>query len=106
MPRELANAEANIGECHGATVSKSGPRKGDALASPSAGHDAPRGSANINNGNQQYHLGYFDNDKHAARVYNINAVDMFGEYAKLNDVSDDEQDQRSEFVFDLNRFGV
>ena len=51
-------------------------------------------SASINNGNQQYHLGYFDNDKHAARVYNINAVDMFGEPAKLNDVSDDEQDEQ------------
>ena len=54
-------------------------------------HDAKqKWSANINNGNQQYHLGCFDNEKHAARVYNINAVDMFGEYAKLNDVSDDE----------------
>ena len=51
-------------------------------------------SANITNNNQHYHLGCFDNEKHAARVYNINAVDMFGEYAKLNDVSDDEQDEQ------------
>ena len=94
MPRELANAEADSGEYRGTTQSKNGPRKGDALASPSAGHDAPRGSANITSNNQQYHLGCFDNEKHAARVYNINAVDLFGEFAKLNDVYDDEDDER------------
>ena len=48
--------------------------------------------ARITKGGKILHIGYFDNEKHAARVYNIKAIEMFGEYAHLNDVSDDEDD--------------
>ena len=49
-------------------------------------------ASSIRKDHTRYHLGYFDNEKHAARVYNIKAIDMFGEYANLNDISDDEDD--------------
>jgi hypothetical protein len=33
---------------------------------------------------KQVHLGYFDNPHDAARMYNFWAIDIFGEYARLN----------------------
>lgn len=37
---------------------------------------------------QGMHLGYFDNPHDAARMYNFWALDMFGEYARLNVITD------------------
>ena len=39
---------------------------------------------------KNYYLGYFDDEKEAAQAYNDAAIEMFGEYAKLNEISDDE----------------
>lgn len=35
------------------------------------------------------HLGYFDNEHDAARMYNFWATDLFGEYAHLNVIKED-----------------
>ena len=43
------------------------------------------------NGNRK-HIGCFNSEKEAAIAYNTYARDMFGEYANLNDVSDDDAD--------------
>ena len=34
------------------------------------------------------HLGYYDDEVEAARVYNTKAVELFGEYACLNELDD------------------
>ena len=39
---------------------------------------------------QVYNLGYFQK-KEAARTYNEKASELFGDYAALNEISDDEQ---------------
>jgi hypothetical protein len=39
------------------------------------------------------HLGYFDNEKEAAYAYNENAKYYFREYANLNNISDDEEEE-------------
>ena len=42
------------------------------------------------NDGRNTHLGYFHNEKDAARAYNTKAYDLRGDLAKLNDISDDE----------------
>ena len=42
------------------------------------------------NDGRNTHLGYFHNEKDAARAYNTKAYDIRGDLAKLNDISDDE----------------
>jgi len=37
---------------------------------------------------KRVHLGYFEDEIEAAKVYNQKAVETFGEYAKLNEISD------------------
>lgn len=43
-------------------------------------------------GKKQAHLGYFDNPHDAARMYNFWASDMFGEYARLNVINEEENE--------------
>ena len=42
--------------------------------------------------NHVYHLGYFHEEKEAARAYNEKAMELFGEYAHINYISDDDDD--------------
>ena len=42
--------------------------------------------AQIRLNNKLIYLGYFNDEKEAARAYNIKAQELFGEYAYLNDV--------------------
>ena len=52
--------------------------------------------ASIRHNGKNKTLGYFDNEKDAARCYNETAENEFGEFAKLNDVSDDEDENVDE----------
>ena len=52
--------------------------------------DCKKWRAEITKDSKKHHLGYFKNEKHAAAAYNNAAIDMFSEYAKLNEISDDE----------------
>ena len=42
------------------------------------------------NDGRNTHLGYFHNEKDAARAYNAKAYELRGDLAKINDISDDE----------------
>jgi hypothetical protein len=46
--------------------------------------------AEIKKDYRSYHLGYFDNKHDAARMYNFWAKDMFGEFARLNVINEEE----------------
>ena len=48
--------------------------------------------ARIKKDNHEYSIGFFHSEKEAARAYNRRAMELFGEYAHLNDVSDDDDD--------------
>ena len=39
----------------------------------------------------QIHIGHFNTEKGAARAYNKKAIEILGELAKLNNISDDEE---------------
>ena len=39
------------------------------------------------------HIGSFYDEKYAGRAYNLKAIQLFGEYANLNIISDDEDDE-------------
>lgn len=40
----------------------------------------------IKHKNKNYHLGYFINEDDAAKAYNVKAIELFGEYSKLNKI--------------------
>lgn len=37
---------------------------------------------------KRYRMGYFKNEEDAARAYNLKASELFGEYAKLNEIGE------------------
>ena len=47
-------------------------------------------TVNIKKDNVQQHIGRFDNERDAAIAYNEKAIELFGNFAKLNVISDDE----------------
>ena len=47
-------------------------------------------AATVRNNRRQVHLGYFDNKHDAARMYNFWAADLYGEYARLNVINEEE----------------
>ena len=46
--------------------------------------------ANENNNYKTIFLGLFNNKKDAARIYNQNAKELYGDFGKLNYISDNE----------------
>ena len=46
--------------------------------------------AYINKDRERQNIGYFDNERDAAIAYNNAAIELFGNFAKLNVISDDE----------------
>ena len=59
-----------------------------------------RWSAKINYRKQAIHLGYFKDEIDAAKAYNAKAIELFGEYACLNKIDDnnnlDDQDESTD----------
>ena len=47
--------------------------------------------ATIKKNDKCFHIGSFEHEKDAARAYNTKAVELFGDYANLNVISDDEE---------------
>ena len=47
-------------------------------------NDVKKWRSKITFNSKQIHLGYFDSEIDAARVYDIKAIELFGEYANLN----------------------
>ena len=47
--------------------------------------------AHIEKDKNNVHIGYFLDEKEAARSHNEKATELFGDYAYLNDISDDEE---------------
>ena len=47
-------------------------------------------AARVRKGKSDSFLGYFPNEKEAARAYNDKAIELFEEYASLNEISDNE----------------
>ena len=42
------------------------------------------------------HLGLFESEKDAAKMYNEKAIELFGDFAKLNDISDSDDENTDE----------
>ena len=51
--------------------------------------DSKKWRARIQTDTQRLHIGYFDNEIDAAKAYNNKAIELFGEFASLNDLEDD-----------------
>jgi hypothetical protein len=52
--------------------------------------DRQKWKAEIKKNYKSISLGHFDNPHDAARMYNFWAIDMFGEYARLNVINEEE----------------
>ena len=52
-------------------------------------------SAQIMLDRKNIHIGYFHDEKDAARAYNKKALELFGKYACLNNISDDDDDEET-----------
>ena len=50
----------------------------------------------IHKDKRKYHLGFFHDEKEAARAYNRRAMELFGEFAHLNCLSEDDDDDGEE----------
>ena len=52
--------------------------------------------AQIQINGRRTHLGYFTCEKEAARAFNKSAIENYGEFARLNELSDSESDSEIE----------
>jgi hypothetical protein len=52
--------------------------------------NSPKFKSYIQVDKEQVHLGYFDNPHDAARMYNFWAIDLYGEFARLNEIVEEE----------------
>ena len=57
-----------------------------------------RWEARIRKDKRNYHVGYFHDERDAARAYNRRAMELFGEYAHLNCLSDDDDEDDEETI--------
>jgi hypothetical protein len=48
--------------------------------------------AQIKSGNNRIHIGCFENEKDAARAYNEKAIELFGEFAYLNYITEEDDE--------------
>jgi hypothetical protein len=80
MNRSLYNSE-----------SKSSKYKGVHLKRMSTKTNQPIWQAQIAKERKTLNLGMYRNEKDAARAYNTKAIELFGEYACINDISDTEE---------------
>lgn len=53
---------------------------------------------------RSYHLGYFDDEVEAAKIYNKKAIELFGEFANLNVIPDEaEKDVINKIQYIINK---
>lgn len=64
--------------------------KGVTVKHPKNANQTTRYQATITRKGRKFYLGYFDNPHDAARMYNFWALDLFGEYARLNVIKEDD----------------
>lgn len=87
----LDNRRCNLRLVTGAQNSTNSQKKSGSTSSRFKGVDwykpYDKWRARITNNRRVTHLGYFNTDIEAAQAYNEAAIELFGEFARLNDLS-------------------